>query len=257
MKPNFKPILFSTPMVQSILAGRKTQTRRIIKSNHESGLFQVCFDNIGNITSIDSLDWDEATLNTSNDILPKYLPDDILWVRETWQHFDVKEEWSESLENYEFFVGYTYKASNDLRPIGVSVEEHHGNWVKTIDEKFWIIEDTIETESDEGRDVWYPSIHMPKAAARIFLKVTDVRCERLNDISEEDAIAEGILKIADYGTTGFLHYGRPDEALSDIDAVFSYETLWEKINGKNSWSLNPWVWVYTFEKIEQPENWSS
>lgn len=101
---------------------------------------------------------------------------------------------------------------------------------------------------------WKPSIHMPKEAARIFLEVTDVRVERLQDISEEDAIAEGVEQHSDYGTTGYRHYGRPNEALTDIDAKWSFETLWESINGKESWNENPFVWVYDFKKVKKPKD---
>lgn len=96
---------------------------------------------------------------------------------------------------------------------------------------------------------------MPKAAARIFLEVVNVRCERLHDISESDAIAEGVYQHSDYGSTGYRHYGKPEEALTDIDAVWSFETLWESINGKDSWKANPWVWVYEFKVIEKPSVW--
>ena len=146
---NFKPILFSTEMVQAILAGRKTQTRRIIKSRHESGIFQVCKNFDGKVTSIESLDWDER--NCEKDILSKYQIDDILWVREIF--CDV----SHNLENENCFL---YKA------------------------------DFLGTTAELVK--WKSSLFMPKEAARIFLKVTNVRCERLQDISDGDEIAEGI-----------------------------------------------------------------
>src|SRR5690606_40498143 len=89
-----KPILFSTPMVQAILDGRKTQTRRIVKSKHESGLFRIGKSNVGNITEITSLDWDERPKNDCcNDIRPIANEGDFLWVRETWS-------WRETLEDF-------------------------------------------------------------------------------------------------------------------------------------------------------------
>ncbi|UOX35292.1 hypothetical protein LXD69_07175 [Flavobacterium sediminilitoris] len=99
-----------------------------------------------------------------------------------------------------------------------------------------------------------PSIYMPKEACRLFLKIKNIRIERLNDISETDAIAEGVEKIADYGTTGYKLYTEPDAAYSDIDAVYSFESLWESIKGKKSWSSNPWVWVIDFEQCKKPKN---
>lgn len=107
---------------------------------------------------------------------------------------------------------------------------------------------------NKGQNIkWKPSIFMPKEAARIFLKVKNIRLERLQDISEEDAIAEGIIKIADYGNTGYKLYTEPDAAYSDIDALESFESLWNSINGEDSWKENPYVWVIEFERIAKPE----
>ena len=125
---------------------------------------------------------------------------------------------------------------------------------------------------------------MPKEAARIFLKVTNVRCERLQDISEEDAIAEGIdrfenslfneTRYRDYTDgkrrdkdfnrypeiakqVGYSHYGGnpwPDWC----DPITSFQSLWQSINAKkHPWKFNPWVWVYEFERIEKPENFNN
>ena len=99
---------------------------------------------------------------------------------------------------------------------------------------------------------WKPSIHMPKAAARIWLEIVSVRVERLHDISEQDAVCEGVERIADYGTTGYKLYTDPDKAYSDIDAKWSFESLWESINGKDSLEANPWVWVIEFKQIQKP-----
>lgn len=101
---------------------------------------------------------------------------------------------------------------------------------------------------------WKPSLFMPKKACRFFLKIKSIRAERLQDISEEDAIAEGVEKIADYGSTGYRLYTEPEASYTDIDAIYSFESLWQSINGKDSWNLNPFVWVYEFEKIAKPED---
>lgn len=105
-----------------------------------------------------------------------------------------------------------------------------------------------------GCHKWKSSLFMPKEAARIFLKVTNIRVERLHDISEEDAIAEGVEKIADYGNTGYKLYTEPDAAYSDIDALDSFESLWTAIKGEDSWKENPYVWVIEFERVAKPEN---
>ena len=89
---------------------------------------------------------------------------------------------------------------------------------------------------------------MPRAASRITLEIVSVRVERLQDISEEDAKAEGI----ETGPYGFKLYGKELERLDQWakdDARFAYKTLWESINGPDSWANNPWVWVITFKKL--------
>lgn len=145
-----------------------------------------------------------------NELKPKYQKGDILWVKETWRYTDA------SLNDH---PGYVYRASDP-------------DW-----------------ETLEGWK-WKPSIHMPKEAARIFLKVTNVRAERLQDISEEDAIAEGVERIS---VAPFVHRFKnyvDDEELEFAES--SFRTLWESINGKESWNENPFVWVYEFERIEKP-----
>jgi hypothetical protein len=99
---------------------------------------------------------------------------------------------------------------------------------------------------------------MPKDACRIFLEVTDVRVERLNEITESDAIAEGVERwIEERMKSKPIHYKlyfheKGSECSYTSCPIDSYETLWQKINGENSWSENPFVWVYTFKQVERP-----
>lgn len=96
---------------------------------------------------------------------------------------------------------------------------------------------------------WKPSLFMSKEACRLFLKVIDVRIERLQDISEDDAISEGILR--NHG--GFeMYYNFEKIPNYCLSAVESYKSLWRKINGKDSWLQNPLVLVYSFERVECP-----
>lgn len=102
---------------------------------------------------------------------------------------------------------------------------------------------------------WKPSIHMPKEACRIFLKVAKVRIERLNEISGEDAVAEGV--------GGVFRSGARNMTSAQIDykswenkQVALFRSLWQSINGPGSWERNPFVWVYDFERVEKPEAWS-
>lgn len=196
---NIKPILFNTEMVQAILDGRKTQTRRILK-------VKGCREFVPEPTwSFEDCEkWGAK---------PKYQPGDILWVRERFEYSDDLEE------PYWYYAKYR--------------EDYLPEYVTRIK--------------------WRPSIHMPKEAARIFLMVTNVRCERLQDISEEDAIAEGAKD----------SLNRDDmKLLSNLDWVikrpfgnhqFGFLALWQSINAKkHPWESNPPVWVYEFERIEKP-----
>lgn len=137
-------------------------------------------------------------------------PGDRLWVRETWGN--------------ENGGGYLYKASH----------EH----------------------MTPGDNRWRPSIHMPRAASRILLEITDVRVERVHDISEADAISEGVESwVEDRMKSRPTHYkiyyqtNPKDPDFYSSTAKVSFETLWQSINGPESWNENPFVWVITFKKI--------
>lgn len=219
-----RPILFSTPMVQAILEGRKTQTRRIIKKQPKSG------EQYGKATVLDGTSdkvWTIGLPGSSYvDIIncPYGKPGDVLWVRETFGNLKVK------------FGYYMYKA-DDLN----------------------ISEEAIKKTLFQNR--WKPSIHMPKAAARIYLKITQIRMERLNDISEEDAISEGVPSrlippfnaFSKPRTSYFDYQCKTFPSMHIFNAKDSFKSLWQSINGFNSWTLNDWVWVVSFERIDKPE----
>ncbi len=197
---NFKPILFSTEMVQAILAGRKTQTRRVCQHQYWQHSELVDF----NINKIHS--------KVDKNVSSKFQPGDILWVRETYGTTA---------------IGNMYKAS------------------------------VCSPDMDKPLSGWKPSIFMPKEAARIFLKVTNVRVERLQDISENDAIAEGIERYGPFGE--FKGEPHPSGGMMRFRAYSkasrAFQDLWQSINEKkHPWESNPWVWVYGFERIEKPEN---
>lgn len=194
------PILFSTPMVQAILEGRKTQTRRT------TGLYEVnirpsdweCYGtttikqiNNGKVTEHFGVWFEDVNSphRGTDAKCPYGQPGDVLWVRETWLLRDK-------------YNRYYYKADN-ASPFA-----------------YWR---------------WRPSIHMPKAAARIWLRVADVRVERLQSITQEDAKAEGV------------KYHPPF-------AVQDFFNLWRTINGLESLEANPWVWVVTFEVLSTTGN---
>ena len=210
---NLKPILFSTPMVQAILRGTKSQTRRIVKPqpeiNHESG---YVFDGKYK-RQYDLHNWREFFIEDWS----KYQVNDILWVRETWHP-----------KRHSFPIGEHFEYKATAAEYGQPTDEP-----------------------------WKPSIFMPKEAARIFLKVTYVRVERLNDMSYEDAFAEGIPEDKSEHLKWNRLYPdylkrRPGVLSACLTPKSSYRSLWDSINGEGSFDKNPWVWVYEFERIEKP-----
>lgn len=232
------PILFSTAMVQAILNGNKTVTRRVVKGGFDPNHYEFAhiYEHENPKLGHQAYFKDNNT-NSHWGIKLKWLPGDVLWVRESWNETDPDE-----LAPGEYvgapcgFVGckgdkpihwhYVYKASSP----GVHPEH--------------------------GKARWKPSIHMPKAAARIWLEVVSVRVERLKDISEEQAKAEGIgraeiakgrMVYKDY-TEGKQHH--PDD-INDWFSVpqNSFCSLWKQINGAESWDANPWVWVVEFKVL--------
>lgn len=109
----------------------------------------------------------------------------------------------------------------------------------------------VDTALGNELGKWKPSIHMPKEACRIFLKIKSIRVERLQDISEEDAIAEGIV-FKNHSEAGIVYKNYLKENAFFFYPVKSFCSLWESINGDKSWDKNPFVWVYEFEQIEKP-----
>ena len=237
---NFKPILFSTEMVQAILAGRKTQTRRIVKP--QPNYFPYTDSKEGHEKTLKNY-IDEGLKNRA--IKGKYQIGDVLWVRESATIFKVE--------------GITGFHRSGEKPVGYKSIQKIG----------------IKYINGERIEIYYPerlslnircgnklSNGVFKEAARIFLKVTNVRCERLQDISEEDAIAEGIESNIFPETGKPCYYFYPCNDLRDDSYLdfpqTSFYSLWQKINGKkHPWESNPWVWVYDFERIEKPENFLS
>jgi hypothetical protein len=207
-----KPILFNGEMVRTILEGRKTTTRRIVKGNITNlNLIGSCssdgvnFNYVsfghGNIEDINSI-------NIKERVKAPYLPGDILYVRETWMISNPFGDFAK----YNRTAEYMYKAGYAKG--------------KRI---------TITREMGKNLGAWKPSIHMPRDAARIFLKVTDVRVERLQDITEEQIKKEGIR-----------------EEFPPL-AQDAFQELWDSTTKEYKWRLNPWVWVIEFERIEKSE----
>lgn len=210
--PKQRPIIFSTPMVQAILEGRKTQTRRLVNPQPPEGarpsMPQVY---VPVKIKADGEMVEGAPVYGTSDLhgqnwgvkCPYGQPGDVLWVRETFLKLNFKDKEPRFL----------YKAEPTHQTMGK----------------------------------WKPSIHMPKTAARIWLEITEVKVEKLQDISEDDAVAEGI-ELIDQARQ--LVYKRYDDYYSVTSSAYvAFWSLWAKINGEDSWQQNPYVWVVKFKVL--------
>ena len=199
-----KPILFNTEMVQAIMDGRKSCTRRVVKPQweecphckyaHNEYIYDEMAENVYCARCGYPLEPERR---------PPYQPEDILYVRETWHRYTKR-------------VG---------KGEGCHLEEHYGYKASIAN-------------SEDAEEPWKPSIHMPKKAARIWLKVTNVSVERLQDITEDGAEAEGCF---DYTSTALDFPDVWDSTIkkSDLD--------------RYGWDANPWAWVIEFERCEKPK----
>lgn len=224
-----RPILFSAPMVRAILDGRKTVTRRIVKSApSDAGGVE---EQIAAPSCIDMAPgtpfwrWLVSGGVSAGFRSPYGVPGDRLWVRETWR----TQELAGGLD------GIRYAADDAFRPIDNTTEAAEA-WVTAHDK----------------RDRWRPSIFMRLWMSRITLEVTDVRVERLHAITEEDAEREGVER--------FRFYEPGDDLGDEINGhgyapplcsyLGAFEELWDAINGKRTpWADNPWVWRVAFRRV--------
>ena len=260
-----KPILFNTQMVRAILEGRKKTTRRVIKAkgyditgipswamfrrNPDDFFFDVCKTG------------KEPSSKTATTILiePPARPGDFLWVRETWNYGYVETSDAEGC-NESWFEELRKPASG---------------YLGALSRYFYVADKDDEQIMSEIGGKWRPSIHMPREAARLLLKVKDVQAERLQDMTEEDAICEGYDGMPWCYHHVFENYQDspiPCDASSGYDCppdrpcdksipeLFG-ETIWNSTIKqfdlhRYGWDANPFVWVMDFERIELPENWN-
>ena len=212
-----RPILFSAPMVRAILEGRKTVTRRVVKPQPANGWrFTGGF---GRITSKHQnkdrfgvfIRRGEHTDFPEMDIVPCPYgsPGDRLWVRETWGVFD------QGFDTAEESSLVVYRADFDA----------------------------------PQPKRWRPSIHMFRADSRIMLEITDVRVERLQDISEEQAQAEGVC----YDRIARAYFPSDEGGPASKCECAAFRNLWQSINGPGSWDANPYVWAVSFKVIQPPQ----
>lgn len=200
-----RPILFSGPMVRALLKDRKTQTRRVVKPQPSTHHWQKSPGYIGDYRHEGDNLWHFAhripqnpTWDRDRQIKCPYgKPGDLLWVRETWCH-----------TGHGVWTIATARMASSGRPI-------------------------YRAEGERIEVKWWPAIHMPREFSRLSLRITDVRVQRLAEISAADAWAEGVTMSP------------------DADPRHDFSRLWQSINGPESWYANPWVWALTFEVIKQ------
>lgn len=229
--PTEKPVLFSSPMVRAILAGQKTQTRRVVADPRNMiqkiggsgdadndpaafGYFAEGRDFSGWMVLARGVN-ESVGNNQDRCSIPCPYDTDRLWVRETWAVSDASEG------------EINYLADGSTRSF---LTEGEPDWWERWGKR-------------SAGAKWQPSIYMPRWACRLTLAIESIRVERLNDISEEDARAEGVT-------------AHPHPLLADTPVGTSardeFADLWQSINGKRpgcSWAANPWVWVVTFSRV--------
>lgn len=221
-----KPILFNTEMVRAILDGRKTCTRRLIKHNVDAVLNSPYHKGHPEV---------EDKQIISKLCLPPYQPGDVLYVRETWGWCPCWDCMEDAVQG---------RCEYGEHRIYHDVKKEHGCYMYRA---------SCKDNEYPTADTWHPSIHMPKDAARIWLKVTEVRVERLQEITEDGAILEGAID-----NRGFIH--DPDDEYNTIhSAKEHFIDIWNSTIKKldfdrYGWDANPWVWVITFEPCEKPNS---
>lgn len=229
---SIKPILFNTEMVRAILDGRKTCTRRLVKPQPDE---KLTFP-LGFVT--DSTEKKKAGCfgfgideygGSIQYAKPPYQPGDILYVRETWQCWRA--------HRYEATADIRFRAGGD----DVRLQFANGN----TDSINRLDYDTFVHKWFSHNGEWKPSLFMPKEAARIWIKVTDVRVERLQEITSEQICREGV-------EVEYPH------VLNGEEKRYAFSRLWDSTIKKSDldrygWNASPWVWVIEFERCEKPE----
>ena len=194
------PLLMKGPLVRATLAGLKTQTRRPLRNQPPSGgyhLVRVC----GPWAEFEN---DGPTLAKYSTKSPLGEAGDRLWVRETWQHYQNSGQRAADFSEHQRFAANCFYRADESNP---------------------------RTKPLSGK--WRPSQLMPRWACRLVLPLVSVRVERVQDITEEDAKAEGVERISSCKT-----------------ARDSFRALWISIYGQDSWDANPWVWVAEWDHVE-------
>jgi hypothetical protein len=248
--PRERPILFSGEMVRAILDGRKTQTRRVVKPQPTSGHgLQPMW---GTSPGENPVDFGEKYLwrevgpdypddETDDRRCPYGQPGDRLWVRETWAasfYWPMAGGWRQ--RQWRDVPAANRLPGDDTFVAFRATDSVHGCEGKRVD----AVACGAADREDGSKWRWRPSIHMPRWASRITLEITDVRVERVQAITADDCIAEGI------ASRGMDRNG-PNIA-SALMYLDDYKNLWDALNAKRGygWDVNPWVWVLSFRNLD-------
>lgn len=263
-----RPVLFSAPMIRAILAGSKSQTRRVVTARNSTVLGYPAKKYWPHLLFEDAVPKEKSTLmmaicgvdKAPSDVhlsVPYQGPDDpqeeniddLPWyrVRSVWEVGDLL--WVREA----FVIGY------DADDRGLIMEDENGEelpekvfYRATEGDDFgWLDDDGSLT----GKVPWKPSIHMPRWASRLTLRIIDVKVERLHEISEADARAEGADFRCRHGDDHWSGWGIGEMVPEPVPSQYSrrdgFRYVWESINGKGSWAASPWVWVVSFERVTE------
>ena len=227
-----RPILFSAPMVRAILADRKTQTRRVMRTNHVGYRSFLRWDGRPHTRAMMACSNGDPGRPESSVFCEDNrigVPGDRLWVRETWRYHD----WTE-----DGLPWIAYRADDSA----ALCEDVTADWADRVCDVWATLSDPDNYQIDgAARDrKWRSPLFLPRWASRLTLRVTSVRVERLQAITEEDAIAEGVAVDPAALASGATHR----QAFAD---------LWDSLNGKRApWASDPWVWRIEFRRAVQP-----
>ena len=213
-------ILFNGDMVRTILDGRKTMTRRVVSKNNSSGSSARLSELLLNSDKTYADPWGYLHVphidgETIHRWYPKWEVGDRLWVRETWTL------WEDPDDGLDWVL---YREGGKMRFPNIQ---------------------NLAMPNDPFADKWRPSIHMPRWASRIILEITNVRVERLQEITEEDAVKEGAGPEFEVDVATFCCGGK----IPASTHVLGFKHLWDSTTDKHPWSSNPLVWVIEFKRV--------
>lgn len=240
-----RPILFGSAMVKAILEGRKVQTRRIVRPQPKPWALNDAF--------LDTGDGEPVTLSQLEELCPYGVPGDRLWCREAWKSEDYSCADEQQDDGHECgdhceqtYVYYAATPRVGYRP-------------KPDKARITYLDESTPLDANPflASAPWRPSIHMPRWASRITLEVTEVRVQRLQEISEEDAQSEGVepMSLTEEEIAAATSESFNDRLIralgpGQFSHRFTFEMLWQEINGKRApWASNPWVWAISFKRV--------